>query len=205
MRLVDTGGCLVLFRHAGDVPAHRVDHHRHIRALCEAGAGRVLALASVGSLRTDWPVGTAVAPDDFLAPSVAPTFHHDMAGHSIPGFDHEWRRQLLGSWPDEVMPLVDGGTYAQTSGPRFETPAEVRMLAGFADVVGMTLVGECVLAREAGLRYAAVAMVDNMANGLGDDQLTLESYAEAKAANEVGLAAAVATVVERVGGARWER
>ena len=45
--------------------------------------------------------------------------------------------------------------YAQTLGPRFETPAEVRALARVADMVGMTIAAEAVLAGEAALAYAA--------------------------------------------------
>ncbi len=93
-------------------------------------------------------------------------------------FDTGWRTSVLAAWTVAAQgsagtggspsrPVVDGGTYAQTRGPRFETPAEVRWLAGCADVVGMTLASECVLAAEAGLRYAAVCQVDNLAAGVG--------------------------------------
>jgi 5'-methylthioadenosine phosphorylase len=142
----------------------------------------VLALASCGSLRTDLPVGSVMCPDDFLAPWCAPTFHAD-GGHIVPGFDLEWRSEILAAWEGaaaaaapEAPKVVDGGVYAQTTGPRFETPAEVRMLATFADVVGMTLAGEAVLAGEVGLRYAAICTVDNLANGLGPSRLTPDEY-----------------------------
>ena len=42
------------------------------------------------------------------------------------------------------------------------------MIAGFADVVGMTVGAECVAANQLGLDYAAVCIVDNLANGLDD-------------------------------------
>src|SRR5690606_252076 len=72
--------------------------------------------------------------------------------------------------------LLDGGVYAHTTGPRFETPAEVRALAAHADIVGMTLAADLILAREAGLAYAAVCVVDNLANGLSTEQLTLDEF-----------------------------
>ena len=61
------GEVVVLARHGADSarPAHRVDHAANLRALLDAGCDRVLALASTGSLRADWPVGTVVVPDDF--------------------------------------------------------------------------------------------------------------------------------------------
>lgn len=190
--VVDTGDVVVLRRHGVEqfTPAHRIDHHRNIEILAAMGCNRILALASTGSLRVDWGPGTMVAPDDFFAPGVAPTFFVDAQGHSIPGFDLPWRRQVVEAWRAAVdTPIVDGGVYAQTTGPRFETPAEIRFLAAHADLVGMTLVPEIVLAREAGMAYAAVCTVDNLGNGLGDGALSMEEFWENKAVNEQRLAA----------------
>ena len=190
-RLFDAGEVVVAHRHRatpdGYVLPHALDHHRTIAGLCAAGCDRVLALASVGSLR-GWPVGTLVAPFDFFAPGVAPTFHADGAGHQVPGFDEPWRDAVLSVWDDHASSdLLDGGVYAQTLGPRFETPAEVRALARDADLVGMTIASECILAKEAGLAYAVVCMVDNAANGTGDVLLTVEDFERNAATNRVQL------------------
>jgi 5'-methylthioadenosine phosphorylase len=160
-----------------EVPAHMLDHHANIRAICELGCDRVLALGSVGSLRTDWPAGTLVCPDDFFAPRVAPSFYEDTRGHSVPGFDAEWRRRVVGAWSASAeLTMEDGGVYAQVRGPRFETPAEVRSLARDSDVVGMTVASEAILAGEAGLAYAVICTVDNLANGLEAEPLSVEEY-----------------------------
>ena len=82
-----------------------------------------------------------------------------------------------------------------TSGPRFETPAEIRLLATFADVVGMTVAGEAVAASEAGLAYAAVCIVDNLANGVGDGHLTLEEFEAGKRANHAMLVSTLAGAI----------
>lgn len=122
VELEDHGHVVVLRRHgtgATHVPAHRLDHHANVRALVEARCNRVVAVASVGSLRTDWPVGTVVAPDDFLAFSAYPTFHAGIEGHSIPGFDAEWRTQVLATWRREVT--TPWWTAAST--PRRRVPA----------------------------------------------------------------------------------
>jgi 5'-methylthioadenosine phosphorylase len=178
--LVDVGDAIVLNRHYSTLdgyrPPHRLDHHRSITALCTAGCNRVLALGSVGSLR-DWPVGTLVAPFDLFAPGINPTFFDDARGHLVPGFDQAWRDRILAVWQDATdSMIIDGGVYAQTTGPRFETPAEVRMLARYADIVGMTVASETILAKEAGLAYAAVCMVDNLGNGVADVELTVEQF-----------------------------
>lgn len=181
--LGDDGAAVFLDRHGADrfSPAHLVDHHANIRALCELGCDRVLALASTGSLRPEIAVGTLVCPDDFLAPGIAPTFYDDARGHSVPGFDAPWRERVTGVWAaNGEQELRDGGVYAHVPGPRFETPAEVRMLARDADVVGMTVAAEAILAREAGLAYAAVCTVDNLANGLEEAPLSVEEYRAAR-------------------------
>jgi purine nucleoside phosphorylase len=185
--VLDVGDFVVLPRHGVEdfTPAHRLPHHAHIAALVEVGCNRIVGMASSGSLRTDWPVGTVVAPDDFLAPQVNPTFHHDARGHRVPGFDADWRRVVVRTWTDATeTPLVDGGVYVQSTGPRFETPAEVRMLAAFADLVGMTLASECILSGEAGVAYAGLCTVDNLANGLGATPLTEEEFRAGVAANQ---------------------
>lgn len=76
--------------------------------------------------------------------------------------------------PEERFKLVDTGTYAAVTGPRFETAAEISRLArDSCTVVGMTGMPEAVLAREAGLEYAAVCPVGNLAAGIGTGELTM--------------------------------
>jgi 5'-methylthioadenosine phosphorylase len=195
---IDAGEIVGLPRHGFDrsVPAHLVDHRANVRALCELGCGRVLALGSVGSLRADLEVGSFVCPDDFFAPETAPSFYDDPRGHSVPGFDLGWRERILDVWREQSeTELVDGGVYAHTVGPRFETPAEVRALARVADIVGMTLAAETVLAREAALAYAAVCSVDNLANGIAAAPLTVEEYRSGRDRTAQALAASLAAAL----------
>jgi 5'-methylthioadenosine phosphorylase len=184
--MLEVGETLVLQRHGLDAwsPPHRIDHRAHVAGLLGAGVDRVLALSSVGSLRKDWPVGTCVLADDCYAPNETPSYHDDPRSHAVPGFDPAWRTAVLDTWrATTATPLVDGGVYAQTRGPRFETRAEVRALTAVADVVGMTVASECILTSEIGLPYAAVCVVDNLANGLGEQPLTLDEFRAGVAAN----------------------
>jgi 5'-methylthioadenosine phosphorylase len=190
--MLEVDGALVLQRHGLDTwsPPHRIDHRAHVAALLGAGVERVIALSSVGSLRIDWPVGTCVLADDCYAPNETPAYHDDPRSHAVPGFASAWRTIVRDTWAaTTTTPLVDGGVYAQTRGPRFETPAEVRALAGVADLVGMTVASECILTSEVGLAYAAVCVVDNLANGLGDTPLTVDEFQAGVAANRERLIA----------------
>jgi 5'-methylthioadenosine phosphorylase len=196
--LLDATDWVVIQRHGLDefVSAPYINHRAHLRALADLGCDHLLGLASVGSLRRDLPVGTFVAPDDFIALHLGISFSRGDDGHQSPGFDPTWRRRVAGCWAERTdVPLHDGGVYWQAIGPRFETRAEIRLIAGYADLVGMTIATECVLARELGLAYASICVVDNLANGIGDAPLTMEEFRAGAAANRARLVSALDAVL----------
>ncbi len=152
---------------------HRIDHAANLRGLRAAGCDRVLAICSVGSLDSGLGVGGFVCPHDFIALQATVTSFDDSRGHAMAGFDAEWRGAVVAAWAaSEAGELRDGGVYWQTNGPRYETPAEIGLIAAHADLVGMTLASECVVAGELGLPYAAVCVVDNLANGIAAEPLS---------------------------------
>ena len=65
--------------------------------------------------------------------------------------------------------IHDGGIYLQTTGPRFETKAEIAFFSTFADLVGMNMASEATLAIEMGLEYANLSIVDNYGNGIAGE------------------------------------
>ena len=153
---------MVLHRHGVDTytPAHRVDHVAHIEALGSTGCDRIVAISSVGGLHPGLGVGTMVMPDDFIALDSSISVFHDDRSHIVPGFDPVWRSTVLHA-ARTVVPdgetLRDAGVYWQSVGPRFETRAEIRFIARFADVVGMTAASECIAAQELGVRMRSSA------------------------------------------------
>lgn len=184
----------VLARHGTDayVLPHRIDHVANMRALAAAGCDRVLAIGSVGGLRPELEPGTFVCLDDFIALDSEPvTALAGPAAHRVPGFDPGWRAEVLAAFAAAGADAGDGGVYWQARGPRLETPAEIRLAAQHADVIGMTVASECVVAGELGLRYAAICVVDNLANGVGQTELTLAEVEANRAANRDRLSAAL--------------
>lgn len=181
--------------------AAEIDHRANLAAVEALGCDRALALGSVGSLHEELGVGEVVCPDDFIALQVGLSFWPDRPGERVPGFDAGWRRRVLDAWGRHaVAPARDGGVYWQAIGPRFETQAEIRLIAAHADVIGMTIASECVLAGELGIRYAAVCVVDNLANGVGGGLLAAEDFEAGKAANRERLLATLAPVAAELGG-----
>jgi len=195
----DADDVVFLQRHGVDgyTLPHRIDHHAHARALARVGCDRVLALSSCGSLKLEYDVGTVIVPDDFFALAQQPESRFvDERAHSVPGFDPDWRAKIVASWTAHApSPPIDGGVYAQTTGPRFETPAEVRVLATVGDVVGMTIGTENVAMHERGIAHAAVCIVDNLGNGLGPTRLTFEEFEAGKRANQAMLLATLPGVL----------
>jgi 5'-methylthioadenosine phosphorylase len=195
-------GAAVVQRHGAAgayVLPHEIDHAANLRPLAEQGCDRVLAVASVGSLRTDLPIGTLVCPDDFIALHVGLSVFDDIRAHTAPAFAARWRGELLAAWSESEEAPVDGGVYWQTIGPRFETPAEIRMIAPHADVVGMTIASECVIAGELGLEYAAICVVDNLANGLDERELSVAEMEADRLIHAATLRDGLAAVLPRLG------
>jgi len=161
------------------IPPHRVNYRGNIAALRKLGVRNILTSAAVGSLSEEMPPGRLVVVDQFLdftrgRPSTffdgesGEVVHVDMTQPYCPHLRGEIgaAAELLG---EEVQV---GGTYACAEGPRFETPAEIRMFRQLgADVVGMTSVPEVVLAREVGICYATVGIVTNWAAGMSKEPI----------------------------------
>ncbi len=193
---------IVVQRHGGGeyLPPHRIDHPANLRLLAERGCKTVLALSSVGSLREEIEVGSFLCPDDFVALHLGGSGFDDARGHVVPGFDPDWRSRVIEAWRrSSGEPLRGGGTYWETIGPRFETPAEIRLIASHAEVIGMTLASECVAAGELGIAFAAVCAVDNLANGIGGEQLSGGAYEAGRAANRARLGQLVPGLVAELG------
>ena len=167
---------LFLARHGAghSLPPHRINHKANIAALRDLGVDAVFATTAVGSLRPEIAPGDFVILDDFLdfTNGGPVTFYSEPGQVRHTDFVHPYdpalRETLLQTLPPELAPRVHrAGTYLCVSGPRYETPAEVRLFGQWgASVVGMTGAPEAILCREAGLRYAGVALATNYGTGL---------------------------------------
>ncbi|MCS6924068.1 MAG: MTAP family purine nucleoside phosphorylase [Fimbriimonadales bacterium] len=175
---------LLLPRHSKGhkVPPHRIPHERHVRLLKEQGVQAVLATAAVGSLRTDWTPGTLVVLSDFLDfMREINTLYHEEVVHTdfTEPFSPLLRGALLLAAQQSGIPVQPEGVYVCAPGPRYETPAEIRMFRMLGgDVIGMTVVPEAILCREAGIHYAAVAVVTNLGAGLSGQPLHHEEVTQ---------------------------
>lgn len=179
-------GKTVLFmnRHGAghSIPPHKINYRANIWGLKEMGVDRILATAAVGSLNRDMAPGNFVFPDqylEFVKDRPATFFDGGEKGVVHTDMTEPYCPHIRAAFMDAANAIShtahNGGTYVCTEGPRFETPAEIKMFARLGgDLVGMTAYPEVALARELGICYGTVAMVTNYAAGISENHLTHE-------------------------------
>ena len=184
------------------LPPHRINYRANLWALHAQGVTDVVAVATVGGIGANFYAGVLVVPDqliDYTWGRESTFFDGESCGSGAGAssvkhidftqpYDEALRARVLRAAQRVEIPLLNGGTYATTQGPRLETAAEIqrlelrhadrcarhrpspdvqRLARDGAHMVGMTGMPEAALARELGLRYACLALVVNAAAGTG--------------------------------------
>jgi 5'-methylthioadenosine phosphorylase len=148
------------------IPPHKINNRANIWALKELGVKRIIAPSAVGSLQEEYKPGDIVIPDQFIdfTKKRQYTFydggqvcHVSMADP----FCQELRTIAINKIKNLNFPLHDDGTYVCIEGPRFSTRAESKFFRDTikAEIIGMTLVPEICLAREAEICYLCLATI----------------------------------------------
>lgn len=205
---LDGHGIVFLPRHGPEhgLPPHRINYRANLWALKELDVAAVVALATVGGISRAAAPGVLLVPDQVLDYTYgrAQTFYDGddgVVGHvdmSEP-YCGPLRRRIIEAGERCEINVVDGGTYAATQGPRFETAAEIaRLERDGADVVGMTGMPEAALAKELQLPYAAIAMVVNPAAGKVEGGISMAQVRQCQSAGRANAEKLLAAVVSAV-------
>lgn len=143
------------------------------------GARIVILTNAAGGLDPSFGPGTLMVMRDHInltgrSPLIGP--NADELGPRFPDLTDAWsprlRERLHAAGVAEDVPLAEG-IYVGLTGPTYETPAEVRMLAGLGGhAVGMSTVLECIAARWVGLEVCGVSLVTNAGAGYSGAPLT---------------------------------
>jgi methylthioadenosine phosphorylase len=168
------------------IPPHKINYRANIWGLKKLGVTFIISTTAVGSLNPAFKPGHFVLTDQFLdfTKSRITTFY-DGEGRPVAHLDvtnpycPELRDMIVAAGKELKLNVHNGGTYVCTEGPRFETPAEIKMfhmLGG--DTVGMTNVPEVNLANEAEMAYATISMITNFAAGISPEALTHSEVVE---------------------------
>lgn len=160
-----------------EYPPHRVNYRANVDAMRQLGVRSLVAPFAAGSLRPDIKPGEFVVVDQLIdhTSGRASTFydHFDDGPNHVSlaePYDARLRQVLLHAAERAGITTHDGGTVVVVNGPRFSTRAESAWFRAMgADVVNMTQSPEAVLAREAGIAFAGIALVTDYDVGLADD------------------------------------
>lgn len=181
--LKSKGNLVAMNRHGfvNALPPHAINYRANIDALCKLGIRSVVTLSSVGSVDPDLPPGSLVSVSDYM--SFAPkTFIDDRMSAFAPAVANQ---HLVGIASQTSLEILLDKIYMQSPGPRFETRAETRAIRSWgADVVGMTFANEADLLLERGIDVTAFCMVDNYANGVSQEELSMEAFQELVGKNQ---------------------
>lgn len=173
LKVKEKDNIIFLLRHGFDYKApHRINMRANIMALKQRGATSILALAACGSLKKDVKPGDLAVLSDFIdfTKTRISTFEPRRAPHFIDmsaPYDKAMNEKIVKAAKSLKFPIHENLVYACAEGPRFETKAEIKAFQTLGcDVVGMTQVPEVILAKEAGIPYAVLAVATNYAAGL---------------------------------------
>ena len=177
-----------------------------VRVLGELGVHMLIVTNAAGGLNPDYQPGDLMLITDHINlmgtnPLIgyfdpeAPTRFPDM---SQP-YDFELRDMSIGIADKLNIPLRTG-VLAVTSGPSYETAAEVRMLQTLGgDAVCMSTVPEVIVAVQMGLRILGISCITNLATGLAGRPLSHSEVKDTAARIQDTFIMLISGIVEAIG------
>ena len=147
------------------IPPHMINYCANIWAFKELGVTRIVSPSAVGSLKEEIKPGDFVLPTQFIDFTKSRKNSFSKEGRVIhisvaDPFCPELQKIVSETANNQDMTLHEDCTYACIEGPRFSTKAESRFYKSTgSDIIGMTLVPECQLAREAQICYVSISTV----------------------------------------------
>ncbi|KAI3420088.1 hypothetical protein GPALN_003418 [Globodera pallida] len=164
--------CVLLSRHGRrhQLSPTNINYRANIWALKQAGVSVIIAANACGSLQEELEPGKVVLVDSFIDRTTKreQTFYDGEPGHPPgvchlpmhPAFSERLRHALVTTAARLGVAHRDHGVLVCVEGPRFSTRAESELFRRWgADLVGMTMCPEAVLAKELGIPYASMAVV----------------------------------------------
>ena len=144
-----------------------------VRLFRELGVKQMVLTNAAGGINLDYAEGALVLISDHINLQGANPLiglNDDGEGPRFPDMTEAYSqrmRKVAQTTATELGIPLHEGVYAAMLGPSYETPAEIRFLKAIgADLVGMSTVGEAIVARHAGIEVLGISRVTNIAAGL---------------------------------------
>lgn len=201
---------VLLARHGREhtIPPHQVNYRANIQALKEADCTHIIATTAVGSLREKINRGDLVIIDQFIdfTKQRKMTFYDSFRPHNpvhcpmSDPYDNNLRKVLIEECRALKYPFHEKGTVVTIEGPRFSTRAESNMFRAWgADIINMSIATETVLANEAGIPYAAVAMsTDYDCWKIDEESVTWEAISKVFAENAARVTSLLKSIIPKI-------
>ena len=176
-----------------------------VRVMAKLGVKNLLLSNAAGGINTDFAPGQLMLITDhinFLGRN--PLMGPNEADFGVRFCDmsyayHPELRRLALEAAEELGQNLAQGVYVATTGPSYETPAELRMFRMWgASAVGMSTVPEVIVANHSGLRVMGISCITNMAAGVLDQPLTEEEVLETGAKSGAAFQALMTRIVEKL-------
>lgn len=157
-----------------------------LRVMYVLGARRLVLTNAAGGVGSHLEVGDLMLLTDHVAsfvpsPLIGP--NEDALGTRFPDMSQVYSlslREKAKKAADEMNIPLKEGVYLQTTGPNYETPAEIRLYRALgADAVGMSTACEAIAARHLGMEVCGISCITNLAAGLGGGPLSHQEVQEA--------------------------
>ena len=146
------------------------------------GCTRMIVTNAAGGINTGFHVGDLMVITDFIrlaGPNALMGPNIEEFGPRFPDMSHVFDRAYIAALHEAAAELGEplrSGVYYYTTGPQYETPAEIRAMRTLgADAVGMSTVHEAITAAHAGMRTLGISLITNMAAGVLDKPLSGEA------------------------------
>jgi len=186
-------------------PPHLINFRANIWGFRKLGVNKILSISAVGGINPLLKAGDFVISNQFIdfTKSRPQTFYEgiyskydkedkndDLVNQYLKDkrvvhidvsypFCPDMQNVLKNTLSQLGLSYKDNATYIATEGPRLETSAEIKAMATLgADIVGMTLVPEVVLARELAMHFVSISIVTNLAAGISGDRLTSDEVVQ---------------------------
>jgi len=177
-----------------------------IRLMRLLGAEILMLTNAVGSINLNFAAGDFMLIKDHILYGVpSPLIGHniDDLGTRFPDMSEVYKKTLCEKISSAAKSLdieLHEGVYLQTSGPNFETPAEIRAYRAMgADVVGMSTACEAVAANHMGMHVCGISCVSNLAAGISKTPLTHDEVQEMADKAAPQFRALVTECIKRIG------
>ncbi len=177
-----------------------------IRVMCRLGIEKLVLTNAVGGINESFQVGDFMMITDHITALIkSPLIGSNIEayGTRFPDMTDVYKKVLqenIRVVAKECGIDLKEGVYLQTTGPNYETPAEIRLYKMWgADAVGMSTACEAMVANHMGVSVCGISCITNMASGMSEGKLSHSEVTEVAKKKEEMFELLINSIVKKIG------